>query len=155
MASTSGFTPTGILHFAIGVGDLEEARRFYEDVLGCTYLRQNDTTVFMRAGEDGYFVLTNTAHHTAPNPPGEYEFHHAFTVASDDFEAALRHVEAQGHPILVYEDEGHRTFTGRHAYIQDPWGNAIELIDFHGIGDFSRPDFEGRGRRRKMAEGKT
>lgn len=141
--------PVGILHFAIGVGDLEEARRFYEDILGCTYLRQNDTTVFMQAGGQ-YFVLTNTQHHTPPNPPGEYEFHHAFIVRGEDFDGALRDLEAAGYPILVYEEEGHRTFTGRHAYVHDPFGNAIEIIDFHGIGDFSKPDFQGRKRRQAM-----
>ncbi|MGY9006058.1 MAG: VOC family protein [Alphaproteobacteria bacterium] len=146
-----GFTPTGILHFAIGVGDLDEGRRFYEDVLGCTYLRQNDSTVFFQAG-DQYFVLTNAKNHTPPNPPGKYEFHHAFTVEGDGFDDALKYVEEQGYPILIYEEEGHRTFTGRHAYIQDPWGNSIELIDFHGIGDFTRPDFQGRQRRQKTAE---
>lgn len=140
---------SGILHFAIGVADLDVGRRFYEDVLGCTYLRQNDTTVFMQVGRQ-YFVLTNTAHHAPPNPPGEYEFHHAFIVAGKHFDEALRALEAAGHPIIVYEEEGHRTFTGRHAYVHDPFGNAIEIIDFHGIGDFSKPDFQGRGRRQAM-----
>ncbi|MFM2128480.1 MAG: hypothetical protein RL477_26 [Pseudomonadota bacterium] len=144
---------TGILHFAIGVGDLEVGRRFYEDVLGCKYLRQNDSAVFMQIA-DQYFVLTNAAHHTPPNPPGEYEFHHAFIVAGNNFDEALRALEAAGYPIIVYEEEGHRTFTGRHAYIHDPFGNAIEIIDFHGIGDFSRPDFQGRGRRQKMKKAK-
>ena len=153
MSKTEGMTPTGILHFAIGVSDLETARTFYEDVLGCTYLRQNDTTVFMKAGDD-HFILTNTRNHTPPNPPGEYEFHHAFMVESATFDAALAHLEKSGYPILVYEDEGHRTFTGRHGYIQDPFGNSIEIIDFQGIGDFSQPDFEGRGRRRKMSKGR-
>ena len=51
---------TGILHFTISVTDLEVSRSFYEDVVGCTYWRQNDTTVFMKAGED-YFVLSRTA----------------------------------------------------------------------------------------------
>jgi catechol 2,3-dioxygenase-like lactoylglutathione lyase family enzyme len=147
--------PIGILHFAIGVTDLDAARTFYEDVLGCTYLRRNDTTVFMQVGSQ-YFVLTNTKHHRSPNPPGEYEFHHAFIVAGEDFDAALRTVAEQGYPVIVYEEEGHRTFTGRHAYIHDPFGNAIEIIDFHGIGDFSRPDFQGRGRRQaKKAPGKS
>jgi catechol 2,3-dioxygenase-like lactoylglutathione lyase family enzyme len=147
--------PIGILHFAIGVTDLDAARTFYEDVLGCTYLRRNDTTVFMQVGSQ-YFVLTNTKHHRSPNPPGEYEFHHAFIVAGEDFDAALRTVAEQGYPVIVYEEEGHRTFTGRHAYIHDPFGNAIEIIDFHGIGDFSRPDFQGRRRRQaKKAPGKS
>ncbi|GEM_PF-701590 len=145
---------TGILHFAIGVGDLDVGRRFYEKVLGCKYLRQNDTTVFMQVG-DQYFVLTNTAHHRPPNPPGEYEFHHAFIVNGGDFDEALRALESSGHPILVYEEEGHRTFTGRHAYVHDPFGNAIEIIDFHGIGDFSRPDFQGRQRRKAMKKAKA
>jgi catechol 2,3-dioxygenase-like lactoylglutathione lyase family enzyme len=147
--------PIGILHFAIGVTDLDAARTFYEDVLGCTYLRRNDTTVFMQVGSQ-YFVLTNTKHHRSPNPPGEYEFHHAFIVTGEDFDAALRTVAEQGYPVIVYEEEGHRTFTGRHAYIHDPFGNAIEIIDFHGIGDFSRPDFQGRRRRQaKKAPGKS
>lgn len=145
---------SGILHFAIGVGDLDVGRRFYEDVLGCTYLRQNDSAVFMQLGTQ-YFILTNAAHHTPPNPPGEYEFHHAFIVAGENFDEALRALEAAGYPIIVYEEEGHRTFTGRHAYVHDPFGNAIEIIDFHGIGDFSRPDFQGRGRRRKMKKAKA
>ena len=29
----------------IGVTDLDASRAFYEDVVGCTYWRQNDTTV--------------------------------------------------------------------------------------------------------------
>jgi hypothetical protein len=32
-------TPTGILHFTIGVTDLERSRRFYEDIVGCTFWR--------------------------------------------------------------------------------------------------------------------
>ena len=45
-------TPTGILHFTIGVSDLDRARRFYEDVVGCRFWRSNDTTVFLRCGDD-------------------------------------------------------------------------------------------------------
>ncbi|MCZ6447470.1 MAG: VOC family protein [Alphaproteobacteria bacterium] len=149
MTKANGMEPTGILHFAIGVTNLEEGRKFYEDVLGCTYLRENDTTVFMMAGND-HFVLTNALHHTPPNPPGAVEFHHAFLVEGAAFDAALKHLEDSGYPTLEYEDEGHRTFTGRHGYVQDPFGNAIEIIDFHGIGDSSKPAFQGRGRRRKV-----
>jgi len=58
--------PIGILHFTISVTDLERSRRFYEDVVGCTFWRRNDTTVFMRCGED-YFVLSRTGYHAAPN----------------------------------------------------------------------------------------
>ena len=138
--------PTGVLHFAISVKDLERAKRFYRDILGCTYLRQNDNTAFMRAGDD-YFVITEMKDHVPPNPPGGTQFHHAFIVAGDAFDAALESLKSHGVEILLYEDKGHRTFSGRHAYIQDPDGNAIEIIDYRGPGDEDAPDYQGRKRR--------
>ena len=139
--------PTGILHFTIGVSDLEAGRKFYEEVLGCTYWRQNDTTVFMQAGED-YFVLARSGYHQPPNRGRDTLIHHAFIVDGADFDAAMAHLEAKGVEVLLYEDTGHRSFTGRHAYFHDPDGNSIEIIDFHGIGDTSAPDYQGRQRRR-------
>jgi catechol 2,3-dioxygenase-like lactoylglutathione lyase family enzyme len=139
--------PTGILHFTLGVTDLERARKFYEEVIGAHYWRQNDTSVFMRCGEQ-YFVLARTGYHTPQNKGRDTLVHHAFMFASEDFDAALAHVEACGVEVLLYEDKGHRSFTGRHAYFHDPDGNAIEFIDFQGIGDTTAPDYEGRERRR-------
>jgi catechol 2,3-dioxygenase-like lactoylglutathione lyase family enzyme len=139
--------PTGILHFTIGVTDLERARRFYEDVVGCSYWRQNDSTVFMRCGDD-YFVLSRSGYHAAPNKEKDTLIHHAFVVAAEDFDAAVAHLEASGVEVLLYEDRGHRSFTGRHLYFHDPDGNAIEFIDFQGIGDTAAPAYAGRERRR-------
>jgi catechol 2,3-dioxygenase-like lactoylglutathione lyase family enzyme len=138
--------PTGILHFTIGVADLARARRFYEDVVGCTFWRQNDSTVFMRCG-DGYFVLSRTGYHTPPNHGGDTLIHHAFVVPAADFDAAMAHIEASGVEVLLYEDTGHRSFTGRHAYFHDPDGNTVELIDFQGLGDTAAPEYGGRERR--------
>jgi catechol 2,3-dioxygenase-like lactoylglutathione lyase family enzyme len=139
--------PRGILHFTLSVSDLDRARRFYEDVVGATFWRRNDTSVFMRCGED-YFVLSRTNYHASPNQGRDTLIHHAFMLAPEDFDAALAHVEASGVEVLLYEDKGHRSFTGRHAYFHDPDGNAIEFIDFQGIGDVSAPDYQGRERRR-------
>ena len=140
--------PTGILHFTIGVTDLEKSRAFYEDVLGCSYWRQNRDTVFMRAGDD-YFVLSRTGYHERPNRPGDTLIHHAFMVKGEDFDAAMAHLEANGVEVLLYEDQhsGHFSFPGRHAYFHDPDGNAIEIIDLHGVGADDAPaegDREGR-----------
>jgi len=137
---------TGILHFTIGVTDLEVSRKFYEDVVGCTYWRQNDTTVFMRAGEH-YFVLSKTGYHQSPNKPGDSLIHHAFTVDGADFNAAISHLEDKGVDILLYEDTGHRSFSGRHVYFHDPDGNGIEIIDFEGVGDTNANAYQGRKRR--------
>jgi catechol 2,3-dioxygenase-like lactoylglutathione lyase family enzyme len=139
--------PTGILHFTLAVSDLERSRRFYEDVVGCTFWRANDTTVFMRCGAN-YFVLSRSGYQAAPNRGRDTLIHQAFVIAAEDFDAALAHVEACGVEVLLYEDKGHRSFTGRHAYFHDPDGNAIEYIDFRGIGDTAAPDYQGRERRR-------
>jgi catechol 2,3-dioxygenase-like lactoylglutathione lyase family enzyme len=140
--------PSGILHFTLSVTDLERSRRFYEDVVGCSYWRENETTVFMRCGEH-YFVLSRSDHHVAPNTNGETLFHHAFLVQGADFDAAVAHLEASGVEVLLYEDKGHRSFTGRHLYFHDPDGNTIEFIDFQGIGDVTASAFQGRERRAK------
>jgi len=128
------------------VTDLDRARSFYEEVVGCTFWRRNDATVFMRCGDD-YFVLSRTGYHTPQNRDRDTLIHHAFLVSSEDFDAALAHVESCGVEVLLYEDEGHRSFTGRHAYFHDPDSNGIEFIDFHGIGDTAAPDYQGRQRR--------
>ena len=41
-----------------------------------------------------------------------------------DFDAAVAHLEASGVEVLLYEDEGHRSFTGRHLYFHDPDGTT-------------------------------
>lgn len=138
--------PTGILHFTISVTDLEKSRAFYEDVVGCTYWRQNDTTVFMKAGDD-YFVLSRTGYHQSPNKGTDTLIHHAFMVTGEDFDAAMAHLEAKGVEVLLYEDVGHRSFSGRHAYFHDPDGNTVEIIDLHGEGDTDAPPYAGRQRR--------
>ena len=81
--------PTGILHFTIGVTDLERAYDFYVDVVGCTFWRRNDTTMFMRAGDD-FFVLSRTGYHQPPNKGTDSLIHHAFMVTAEDFDAAKR-----------------------------------------------------------------
>ena len=132
--------PSGILHFTLSVTDLERSRRFYEDIVGATYWRQNESTVFMCCGEH-YFVLSKarTNDHVPPNKGRENLLHHAFLVQGEDFDAAVAHLEANGIEVLLYEDKGHRSFTGRHLYFHDPDVNAIEFIDFQGIGDVNAP----------------
>ena len=110
--------PIGILDFTIGVTDLEQARDFYVDVVGCTFWRRNDTTMFMRAGDRTDSLI-----------------HHAFMVTAEDFNAAMSYLESKGVEVLLYEDTGHRNFPGRHAYFHDPDGNGVEIIDSYGIGE--------------------
>jgi len=127
------FKPSGILHFTISVSDLEKATEFYVEVVGCTYWRRNSQTAFMVVGDD-FFVLSNIGYHRRPNDPGHTLIHNAFIVNGETFDRAMAQLEAKGIEILRYEDEGHVAFVGRHAYFQDPDGNAVEIIDLHEIG---------------------
>src|SRR5262245_63131415 len=87
--------PTGILHFTLSVTDLDRARKFYEEVVGCTFWRRNDTTVFMRCGDD-CFVLSRTGYHVPQNRKRHTLIHHAFVLERHDFDAALAHVDDCG-----------------------------------------------------------
>src|ERR1700692_2416274 len=77
-------TPTRIAHFTLAARDPERARRFYEEVVGCTFWRQNDTSVFMRCAEN-YFVLSRSGYHVAPNRGRDTLIHHAFFIDTADF----------------------------------------------------------------------
>ena len=120
--------PSRVLHFTLSVTDLDRAQRFYEQVVGCTFWRRNETTVFMRCGDD-HFVLSRTGYHTPQNRNRDTLIHHAFVLEGEDFDAALAHVEACGVEVLLYEDAGHQSFPGRHAYFYDPDENCIEFVD--------------------------
>jgi len=127
------FTPSGILHFTISVGDLDEAIAFYTTVVGATLWRRITYSAFMCVG-DNFFVLSNIGYHRRPNNIGHCLIHNAFIVQGEAFDRAVSYVESKDIEIVRYEDSGHESFPGRHAYFQDPFGNAVELIDLTDIG---------------------
>ena len=127
------FTPSGTLHFTISVDDLDMAVEFYTKIVGATFWRRTRWSAFMTVG-DNFFVLSDIGYHRRPNNVGHCLIHNAFIVQGDDFDRAVAHVEANDIEIVRYEDEGHESFVGRHAYFQDPFGNAVELIDLTDIG---------------------
>jgi catechol 2,3-dioxygenase-like lactoylglutathione lyase family enzyme len=139
--------PSRVLHFTLSVADLDRARKFYEEVVGCTFWRRNETTVFMRCGDD-HFVLSRTGYHAPQNRNRDTLIHHAFVLQNEDFDAALAHVEACGVEVLLYEDAGHTSFPGRHAYFNDPDGNCIEFVYLREPGDPATTGPQG-GRRPK------
>lgn len=126
--------PQGILHFTIGVTDIDRATEFYTGLLGCRLVRRNrrGNMSFLASGDD-YFVLASTGHHVAPNTPGETTHHHAFILAPDDYDRAVKLLEDTGIATSVPAVAEHTTFPGRHLYFSDPDGNGLEITDCTGL----------------------
>ena len=143
------FKPSGILHFTISVGDLSQAIKFYTNVIGATLWRRISYSAFMCVG-DNFFVLSNIGYHRRPNNVGHCLIHNAFIVQGENFDQAVAYIESKDIEIVRYEDTGHSSFVGRHAYFQDPFGNAIEIIDLTdiGIGDAGAPPIPGWNKQR-------
>lgn len=139
----------GIHHLAVSVPDLEEAQRFYCDVLGMRLAERYDFEASERG--DAVLDLTGAAARSfmleagnvflevfefshpepkeqpADRPVNDHGYTHlAFDV--DDIETVYRQLESGGVAwhceIQEYQDE-HDWF--RNAYGRDPFGNVIEI----------------------------
>jgi lactoylglutathione lyase len=122
------------VHVATRTKDLEGAVRFYGE-LGLRETRRRDLTkgkatlVFLEP-EDGNFAIELVYNWGKDDayPGGERFGHFAFEV--EDIDAVLSAIELLGgrvtRPPYLLEGDGPRL-----AFIEDPDGNAIELIQRH------------------------
>lgn len=123
---------TGVLHFTIPVRDQHVAAEYYRDLLGCEINRINQHFAFMRCGGKDWFVLARMPpEHLNANPPKGTKNHHAFMVEPAEFDRAMEIIRKRNIEIVRYEETGHVSFPGRHAYFHDPDGNCLEIIDLY------------------------
>jgi extradiol dioxygenase family protein len=116
-----------ILHLSIPVRDLEEARNFYVDALGCDAARA-------RPGyQDVWFygmqvTLHDRADEAGAADPGSVR-HFGVTLGRDDFDALAARLSARAvqwlSPVSI-DDEGKPTEQTK-AKFADPSGNVIEI----------------------------
>ena len=105
-------------HVSINVDDVDEALRFYVDVLGLSPA----TIAPISASEARWLDAGGQQVHLigAPAPPNVGQ-HFALQVA--DIDASVAELRGQGvavtDPIVIG--------TGRQAFLEDPSGNAVEL----------------------------
>jgi extradiol dioxygenase family protein len=128
-----------LFHLAFHVRDLDTARRFYGDVLGCREGRSTDTwvdfdffghQVSLHLGEP--FATTNTGHvgdHLVPMP------HLGVVLELPDWQALAQRLEAAGTdfvlpPQVRFEGRPGEQWT---MFFRDPSGNPIEVKGFRSL----------------------
>ncbi len=120
----------GVTHWSIAVNNLEEAEKFYRDVLGLEYqgrLGSTKMACFTIAGHSILLCQRQEPLLRAPEQDGRV--HHSFTVSPEVFDKACKLFQAQGIRVveLIYREQGF--FPGRELYFLDPSGNMLELRD--------------------------
>lgn len=119
-----------VLHLSLPVRDLDEARRFYLDVLGCRPGRVRD------GWSDVWFfgLQVTLQHRPAQVLPDDQQGvrHFGVTLPAGDLDRLLQQVSSR--PVRWVE-EVHTDFPGTakeqtKAKIQDPSGHVIELKSY-------------------------
>lgn len=121
----------GVAHWSIPVNNLEEAEKFYQEVLGLEYkgrLGNSAMSCFTVGGHS--ILLCQRKDPLVRTPEQDNRLHHAFDVSPETFERACKLFHEIGIKIaqpIVYREKGF--FTGRELYFLDPSGNMLELRD--------------------------
>ncbi|MFM7026137.1 MAG: VOC family protein [Limnohabitans sp.] len=128
-----------LFHFAFNVTDLDEARRFYGDVLGCREGRSTDTWVdfdfhghqlSLHLGEPLRTAPTgHVGEHRVPMP------HFGLILQRSDWQAMAERLQAAGvafviAPHLRFARQPGEQWT---MFFLDPFGNPIEVKGFESL----------------------
>ncbi len=147
----------GIEHVGLTVPDLDEAVRFFVEVMGCTFVfdggRYGDDPAFFRDRlgvspeaslrycflRCGHGPNLEIFEYSAPGqrtvPPGNADVggHHlAFYV--DDFNAALAFLDGKGVEVMRPASliDGGPAKGSRWVYVRAPWGLQLEIVSWPG-----------------------
>jgi len=111
--------PTGIDHVALNVLDVPAALDFYTDVLGLT--QRDDRPDFGIAG--AWLNAGDQQVHLIELPPPNGMGQH-FALLYEDIGVVVERLRAQGFAV---SDPAASSPGRRQAFLNDPWGNSIEL----------------------------
>ncbi|PHZ86356.1 VOC family protein [Paremcibacter congregatus] len=135
-------------HLAFPVTDLEKARLFYRDVLGCKVGRESQKWI-----DFDFYGHQIVAHHNDRMPACPTSLvenkqvptsHFGLLLDRDAWQNLADHLTAQGIDFLI---PPHIRFEGEKGeqatmFIQDPAGNGLEFKSFASDDDIFAPDFK-------------
>jgi catechol 2,3-dioxygenase-like lactoylglutathione lyase family enzyme len=132
-----------ILETALYVDDLQEAARFYEDIMGLEIMATGDRLVALNAGGGTVLLLfqrgaaakgVSFSEGRVPPHDGHGPTHFAFAVAAEELDAWSDHLVRNGIEIesRVSWNDG-----GTSLYFRDPAGHSVELAT-PGVWDLTR-----------------
>lgn len=123
--------PEQILETCIYVDDLDEAEKFYRDILGLELIGKTDGRhIFFRLGRSVFLIfnpkVTNdpNTEHDVPTHGAIGQCHTAFAVKDNEIDEWRDHLSAKG---VAIEKEIPVNSVGISLYFRDPAGNSIEL----------------------------
>lgn len=109
----------GVHHVSLNVRSIDEAAKFYLEVLGLDVLPRPDlgfVGMWLGAGAQQIHLMEDPSHDASRSQ------HFAFRV--DDIDAVVEELRAHGvHTSRVIDVPG----AGRQAFLRDPSGNLLEL----------------------------
>ena len=115
-------------HLAFPIQDIEQAKVFYRDGLGCQVGRESPVSIILNLG--GNQIVAHKTSEDLPEQRGIYPRHFGLIFdAEADWEAMLE--RAQRHHLKFYQEPKvrfpglpleHRTF-----FLQDPFNNLLEF----------------------------
>lgn len=146
----------GVEHVGFTVPDLEEAHRFFVEVIGCEYVyslgpfrRDDDDWMSVHMGVHPRTVMRelrfyrcqhgpnfevfqfDAADGQAPEPRNSDVGGHHLAFYVEDFDAALAYLRAEGVEVMGEPTWSANASKGqRWVYFRSPWGMQFELVSF-------------------------
>ena len=106
----------GVNHITIAVSDVEEAFRFYTELLGLVPVMKSEVAAYVSAGGAWIALVADE------NAGGSNQSHVAFTVDEDEFAGAVE--ELKRAKVREWRKLGTE---GESFFFLDPSGNKLEL----------------------------
>lgn len=134
MSNKAPFEMLGLDHVVLRIQDLEKMRKFYCDVLGCTFV-DHDTGLGLYQVRAGSALIDlvplsgkiGSAGGAAPGMEGRNVDHFAIQIDPYDDDAIREYLGAHGVELGETRIRGGAEGEGPAIYIKDPEGNTVEL----------------------------